>query len=175
MRWVSHIAIAGAVTALANPLLVPAAMLGATAPDWLEWVITKLNGYRLKHRGPTHYVSAWGLAVLFFSSGLDFRGVGLAFALGGLSHVLCDALTVTGVPFGPWSDRRFHLFGGRLRTGAPGEYAVTLGVVLVCALIGWQLRGISGEFSPFFPDYAGMYRDGLLDAKEWKERRLQFF
>jgi inner membrane protein len=51
----------------------------------------------------------------------DWHGLVFWFSLGGLLHVLCDALTVTGVPLGPWSDRRFHLFGGRVRTGAPLE------------------------------------------------------
>jgi inner membrane protein len=37
MRWVSHAAIAGSLAALAHPAAVPVAILGSTAPDWLEW------------------------------------------------------------------------------------------------------------------------------------------
>ena len=38
MKWVNHIAIAAATTAVFSPALVPVAVLGSTAPDWLEWL-----------------------------------------------------------------------------------------------------------------------------------------
>lgn len=41
MKWQNHILIAGALTATIDPLLAPGALLGATAPDWLEWLITR--------------------------------------------------------------------------------------------------------------------------------------
>ena len=37
MKWINHIAIAAATTAVISPPLVPLAVLGSTAPDWLEW------------------------------------------------------------------------------------------------------------------------------------------
>ena len=71
--------------------------------------------------------------LLAFALGLwDFHGMLATFAWGGLSHVLADALTVMGVPFSPHSDRRFHLFGGRLRTGELGNTALP-GVPWRCA------------------------------------------
>ena len=173
MKWTNHCLIAGAPVALVAPQLVPVAVLGATAPDWFEWVL-KGTGRRVPHRGPTHYVAGWALACVFFGLGFDWHGVGLAFAVGGLSHVLADALTVSGVPLSPLSDRKFHLFGGRLRTGAAGEYLIAWGLVLACALIGSQLRS-AGGYLPFFPDWAGRYERGEADAKEWKDNRFRLF
>ena len=49
-------AIAGATTAVVAPPMVPVALLGSTAPDWLEWVF-KAVGRRVKHRTVTHYVA----------------------------------------------------------------------------------------------------------------------
>jgi inner membrane protein len=37
------------------------------------------------------------------------------------------------VPFSPTSDARFHLFGGKLRTGNAGEYVVAGIIALLCA------------------------------------------
>jgi hypothetical protein len=96
--------------------------------------------------------------------------------VGGLSHVLADACTVMGVPFSPHSDRRFHLFGGRLRTGGSGEYGVAWGLVAVCLVIAvlFKPHGGSGWY-PFFYDWAGLYQSGVIDGYEWKQNRLKFF
>ena len=104
---------------------------GSTAPDWLEWVANAI-GKRVKHRSVTHYAAGWGIGTLVFALLWDFHNIGLAFFYGGSTHVLADALTVTGVPFAPNSDRRFHLFGGRLRTGGAGEYGIAGGCACVC-------------------------------------------
>jgi inner membrane protein len=173
MKWVSHIAIAGSISALCNPAMVPVAVLGATAPDWLEWLI-KASGQRLKHRAQTHYLAYWAGALAFALLLWDWKGILFWFSFGGLLHVLCDAFTVTGVPVGPWSDRRFHLFGGRLRTGSPAEYMVAGCIVLMCFVIGSQLQTVSGFF-PFFYDWAGLYGKGVVDAYEWKINRFRFF
>ena len=90
--------------------------------------------------------------------------------------MLADSLTVMGVPFSPHSDRRFHLFGGRLRTGAAGEYAVAWGLVAVCLMIAVLFKPHSGAgWYPFFYDWAELYQTGVIDAKEWKDNRLRFF
>lgn len=175
MKWINHLAIAGATTAIAAPALVPAALLGSTAPDWLEWVI-KATGNDIKHRGNTHIVLYW-LGGLAFALGLwDFHGLLAAFCWGGLTHVLADALTVSGVPFAPNSERRFHLFGGRLRTGESGEYGVAWGIAGVCLLVAVMFKpdGNSAWY-PFFYDWKHLYETGVIDAKEWKDNRLKFF
>jgi inner membrane protein len=85
-----------------------------------------------------------------------------AFCAGGLSHVIADALTIQGVPLGWWSDRRFHLFGGRLRTGQMGEYWVAGAFVLACIGFAAVTRNFGdSEYSPFFWDYADYYHQGL--------------
>ncbi|MDD2767187.1 MAG: hypothetical protein PHT19_00545 [Methylococcus sp.] len=72
---------AGAITATIDPILAPGALLGATAPDWLEWLITPVR--KVRHRTVTHYLVLWAAAVVFFFLVWDFRHLGLAFSLGG--------------------------------------------------------------------------------------------
>ena len=173
MKWFNHMVIAGATAAVVAPPLVPLAIIGSTAPDWLEWV-AKATGRPVPHRGPTHWLAVWAVALAFFAMLWDIHGIGAAFAWGGLSHVLADSLTVYGVPFSPLSDRRFHLAGGRLRTGGAGEYMVAWGLVAVCFLAAGQLRTPAG-YIPFFPDWAARYEAGTCTAKEWRDNRLRFF
>lgn len=175
MKWINHVAIAGSAAAVWRPELVPLAVLGSTAPDWMEWVYTAAAGKKIKHRGATHFVVSWLFGLLFGLIVWDWHGALAAFAAGGLSHVLCDALTVQGVPLGWWSDRRFHLFGGRLRTGNTGEYWVSGGFVLACFGIAMLTRHWSGSgFAPFFFDWADYYHQGIIDASEWKANRFRW-
>ena len=124
------------------------ALLGSTAPDWLEW-LSGLLGRKVKHRTTTHVVTYWVAAMLFFGLLWDFHGIGLAFAYGGFTHVFADSLTIMGVPLLPGSDRRTNLFGGRLRTGEMGEFVVAggdCGGVLLCGRQPAYARG----FLPVF-------------------------
>lgn len=173
MIWFNHSLIAGAACAVVEPRLVPVAVLGATAPDWLEKV-ANVFGARVPHRGPTHFLAAWFAAVCFALAVWDYQHVLLAFTLGGLSHILTDALTVSGVPVGPWSDRRFHLFGGRIRTGEPAEYGIALAFVGLCVLLMQLLgTGLAGGFAPFLYDWGGYYQSGLIDGSEWRTNRFR--
>ncbi|NMG17684.1 metal-dependent hydrolase [Aromatoleum bremense] len=174
MRWWSHAGTAGALAAVVDPGAVPLAMLGATAPDWLEWVGSAVAGRKIRHRTVTHVLTSWAVAALFFAAVWDFRGYGLAFAAGGICHWLQDSLTVTGVPVSWWSDRRTTLAGGRLRTGGVAEYVITAAVVVVCAAVVWA-RGPEGGYLPFFRDWPGLYRSGLVDGAEWRSHRFEFF
>jgi inner membrane protein len=174
MKWINHLAIAGATTALVSPALVPVALLGSTAPDWLEWVIRAVSGHNLKHRGVTHYVLGWIVGFAFALLLWDYHGILAAFFWGGLTHVLADSLTVSGVPFSPHSDRRFHLFGGRLRTGDAGEYGIAWGIVGVCVVLA-QFIYTSSDWYPFFYNWAGLYDQGIVDGSEWKTNRFRFF
>lgn len=171
MLWQSHVIVAGSYAALVRPDLVPVAALGATAPDWLEWVISPFVAVR--HRTVTHYVVAWTAAALFFALVIDFRGYGLAFALGGLSHVLLDALTISGVPFGPWSQHRFHLFGGKVKTGSMNEFLVVGVIVLGAAAIYFTKPKSDNEFMPFFFQWGSLYEQGIIDGIEWKANRFK--
>lgn len=75
MKWFNHIAIAAATTAVINAPLVPIAILGATAPDWLERLHKFTTGQRLRHRGPTHYVVMWILGLIAARLLYDYHGI----------------------------------------------------------------------------------------------------
>lgn len=174
MKWVNHIAIAGATCAVWKPELVPLAVLGSTAPDWLEWVLQAM-GRRVRHRTVTHYAASWLFGLGFGVFVWDYHHALTAFAAGGLSHVFCDSLTVQGVPLGWWSDRRFHLFGGRFRTGQSGEYWFSGAIVLACiGVAALTKHWDAGHYSPFFWDWADCYQQGLIDGKEWKDNRFRW-
>ena len=153
MRWVSHTLISASVTALWQPTLLPAAVLGATAPDWLEWVGRHhLPLARSIHRGKTHNLLGW---LLLTGAGLLWSspwGAHLAaFGLGGVLHWLCDALTVTGAPLTWWSQHRTTLFGGRLRQGSKTERAIAIGAALCAGLyLSQRIEHPQDAFSPFF-------------------------
>ena len=177
MRWISHTLISASVCALWQPAWVPVAVLGATAPDWLEWVGRRhLPLGRATHRGATHNLLAWAL-LLCLGWGLPTWGQPVvAFAIGGTLHWVCDALTVSGAPLTWWSQHRSTLFGGRLRQGGTTERAIAIGVVLVCALLlGWKYSSGSARFSPFFMPWRQHYQAGLLDASEWRKHRFSPF
>lgn len=175
MKWVNHVLIAGSVTAVYDVKLVPATLIGATAPDWMEWVL-KAIGRPVKHRTSTHYLTVWCLAWIagIFLTPDNMIGLMLAaFCWGGVTHILTDAMTVSGVPWSPYSTRRFHLFGGRFRTGDPVEYAISAVVVFCC--IGLMQLLPSGDFAPFFYNWSELYESGVIDAHEWRTNRFRIF
>jgi inner membrane protein len=174
VKWVNHIAIAGATCAVWRPELVPLAVLGSTAPDWLEWLL-QATGRRVRHRTVTHYAASWLFGLGFGVFVWDYHHALTAFAAGGLSHVFCDSLTVQGVPLGWWYDRRFHLFGGRFRTGQSGEYWFSGAIVLACiGVAALTQHWDASHYSPFFWDWADYYQQGLIDGKEWKDNRFRW-
>jgi inner membrane protein len=174
MRWLSHIAIAGAITAVFNPLAVPAAIAGSTAPDWLEFALRPLAGRKIQHRGVTHYLVYWIAAMLFAHFVFDWQGMLFYFAFGGFVHWFCDALTITGAPVSPWSTRKTQLFGGRLRTGSPAEYVIAFVIVFICGVVIYTKTRSDG-YIPFFTNWPGLYQDGTIDAVEWRRERFSWF
>lgn len=173
MKWISHLCVAGAACAVFNPALVPVAMIGGLAPDWLEIFQKKLQGRTGKHRSTTHYLAFWLLTSAFFLFVWDWRSVGYWFCLGGVIHWICDSLNATGVPVGWWSDRRVHLAGGRLRFGSGAEYATVIVFVALCAAAIWSRSGANG-FLPFFYQWGKYYEQGVVDGAEWRARRWDF-
>ena len=125
-------------------------MLGALAPDLdaerseikstlgllgsASGVLLSLFGIR--HRGLTHY-GLTAVLVFIISSLLGWRlgypDVGLAFGLGYLSHLLADALTLSGVPLLWPLPGNVHLLPRplRLRTGGLAEQILFLGLVVI--------------------------------------------
>jgi inner membrane protein len=181
MKWQNHIIIGASFGAVINPVVIPVAVLGSTAPDWIEYIL-KICGIKVKHRGVTHVCLYWIAAILCFWLIADYHHIGLGFSIGGFSHVIADSFTIAGVPFSPTSDARFHLFGGKLRTGNAGEYVVAFIIMCLCA--GWiYLSPTSFKnaptletsgFMPFFYDWKHEYDSGVVDGAEWKENRLKF-
>lgn len=93
------------------------ALLGSTAPDWLELpqkpTFWGTGGKRLiPHRTLTHW---WPLWVWLFISTLHMQGTLISallegFALGGLSHLVVDLPNPMGVPFAtPFASSRKSL------------------------------------------------------------------
>lgn len=174
MKWINHMLIGGSLAIAFNPIMLPIALAGSTAPDWLESLAHKFK-YPLKHRAQTHYLVIWVTACLCTFFIIDFHGIFFWFAVGGLSHILADSLTVMGIPVGWWSEKRFHLFGGRLRTGEKEEYFVSGGVMLVALLIGYGSGHLtSNTFFPFFYQWHELYQNGIIDGYEWKQNRFRF-
>jgi len=73
MTWKSHMAIATAVTMPFNPMAIPVALAGSTAPDWTEWIL-KFFGIRVQHRGATHYLYI-PLLIIAFSFIAGFKSL----------------------------------------------------------------------------------------------------
>lgn len=71
MKWVNHMLIAGTTTAVVAPALVPVALLGSTAPDWMEWV-SKGLGKPIKHRTTTHIVFVLDIGFSLWISCMGF-------------------------------------------------------------------------------------------------------
>ena len=177
MRWISHTMISASLCAVWQPALMPAAVLGATAPDWLEWLGRRhLPLAHAVHRGRTHNLLAWLLLLVLGWAGQPSSLELAAFALGGVLHWFCDALTVTGAPLTWWSQHRSTLFGGRLRQGGKTERALAWGVMLCCAaLMLLQQAGQGERFSPYVMPWQQHYQHGLLDAAEWRRHRFSPF
>jgi inner membrane protein len=169
--------IGASVCALWQPAAVPAAVLGATAPDWLEWVgRNHLPLAHAAHRGATHNLLGWVLVTaLGWTVDAPWGTHVAAFGIGGSLHWLCDSLTVTGAPLTWWSQHRSTLFGGRLRQGSQTERALAIGVAVVCGLLAWPAWDEPGEFSPYLMPWRQHYRAGLIDAAEWRRHRYSPF
>jgi len=99
--------------------------------------VTLLGG----HRGAlTHSLLAWLVASLV--AGVYFRGSMLfvTFALGYLSHLVADALTMEGVPLlWPIYRKRIRLLPALLaiRTGGAREYMATVALGVFVVLAAW--------------------------------------
>jgi len=139
VRWLSHTLIAWAVSAPFGAS--PAVLLGATAPDWLEFFLP------VRHRETTHTIIFWGLpaAIILLLLFLFSKLLGgplwhlLWWFVGGTIHWVCDAFTPSGVLLTPWARERVILLSGRIRTGEAAEYVLALGLLLFSLVFfGWS-------------------------------------
>ena len=168
MTWLTHTTFAY-LTAQILGLPPAPAILGSTAPDWGE----DLLGIK-EHRGKTHYITLW--SSLFLLTLVLYLGApnGLAktlflnlltFTLGGLSHLLLDALTVAGVPLG--LNRTRIRIGGLITTGKLSEW-IFLGLILLI-LIPVKNSGLTLGLT----NYKELLKKGVIDKREYKEHRLE--
>ncbi|MEM3401599.1 MAG: metal-dependent hydrolase [Candidatus Hadarchaeales archaeon] len=75
------------------------------------------------------------------SSSPELRWSALGVVVGCLSHLILDAMTVSGVPLLlPFSDHAFR-FPLHVKTGGMGEVAVTVGLVVVLSLLVLAVKG----------------------------------
>lgn len=178
MTWKSHIAIATAITLPFNPMLIPAAAIGSTAPDWSEWIL-KFFGITVEHRGFTHYVYI-PIFYIILSFFIDFQNIMFWFGIGYFSHWLADSLTPSGVPISQFDNHRIHIFGGKIKTGSIFEYILAFGLLFV--VIGFVkpmdefIRDKDKKsFNVYFFDYKKLYDKNIIDEKTYKENRFNLF
>lgn len=169
MKWINHTIISGSLTAIINPIAVPAAIVGGVAPDLLEKFFAVKH-----HRKETHYLVIWIAATLFTIFVYDFNGILFGLAFGGMTHILADSLSVSGVPFAPWAENKFHLMGGKVRLGSPLEYIISFSILIISCFVIYHTRA-AGHFSPFFYHWGELYDDGIIDGYEWRQHRLNIF
>jgi len=175
MTWKSHTAIAAAITLPFNPALIPAAALGATAPDWLEWIV-KFFGIRVEHRKETHYLII-PIIIIIISFFMDFRGIIFWFGIGYLTHWVADSLTITGVPIAPYARYRIHLLGGKIRTGDITEYIISFSLLLLSFIMFKPNIATANNniFNPYNMNYKELNKKKIIDNKTMLENRFKLF
>lgn len=143
MKWMTHqTAAVGMALVLHLPFEgVLASCLGAVLPDMLDQRASRLSrnpqrAFNRLHRGTTHWFG-WWLALFLGASLLPvpphWKAVALGLGFGGLSHVLLDMLTPSGVPLHPFS--RQNKFSLKLcSTGSAGEYVFLAGMIALFAV-----------------------------------------
>ena len=178
MTWQSHIAIATACTLPFNPTAIPAAAFGATAPDWIEWILS-FFGVKVQHRGATHYLYI-PILIILLSFLIDFQNLLFWFGIGYLSHWFADSLTVSGVPISQFDNHRIHLFGGKITTGSLTEYVFAFGFLFLVVSLVKPIEKLKNEdlnnyYNVYFNDYGELYEQKIIDERTYKENRFNFF
>ena len=175
-------AIATAVTIPFNPMAIPIALAGSTAPDWSEWIL-KFFGIRVQHRGATHYLYI-PLLIIAFSFFLDYKSLIFWFGIGYLTHWIADSFTISGVPLSQFDKHKIHLFGGKLRTGQPTEYLIAYSILGVSILLSsnnlsslslFQKDDSAITFQKFNINYSDLHEKKIIDNKEMIDNRFKFF
>ncbi len=150
MTWISHIAV-GTATAKFFGFNYYLAAFGSILPDLAE----RLLPGKVAHRGLTHSLALWSITLFLTWNQPQMRAVILGVCVG---HLLMDSLTVTGVPVFDENSKSLTLFGGKIRTGKPGEYIIAGLIALVAfVLIGYSPFASIGAKAT---DLAGIERAG---------------
>jgi len=160
MRWMTHqVAGVGAVLMLDGPLLsLGGVIIGSTLPDVLDKTIASFStnpqaAFNKIHRGTTHWFGWWVLAYFLALSNvtpMPIRPFVFGLALGGLVHVIFDAITPMGVPLLPWS-RKGRISLNLVSTGGVMEYVLLVSMCVFLYMVKGEqflsaIRGIVRKF-----------------------------
>lgn len=111
---------------------------GSTAPDWLEIRIGPAT--LIPHRTVTHWLLPWlglvGLSAVWLSDAPLLSALLFGFSVGGLSHVIGDAGTPSGVPV--WHPAKRHsmqLWDGGTSEFWPVLFAWVIAAFLIRSLV----------------------------------------
>jgi len=179
MTWKSHIAIASAVIIPFEPQLLIVAVAGATAPDWIEYVL-KFFGIKVKHRGATHYLYI-PLLIVAFSFLFDFKNILFWFGIAYFTHWIADSLTISGVPISQFDNNKVHFFGGKIKTGEPIEYIISFSLLAFSLLVFNPMSNYFKsndeimKFNVYYINYEDLYDKRIIDEKEYKDKRFKLF
>ena len=101
------------------------ALIGAAIPD---------IDVKFKHRKLLHNVWVLALIILIgISTRVMSPAIAISLSIGFLSHLIIDALTVTGIrPFWPMNKPHFR---GPFKTGGVTEYVIAFGVIVAIAYL----------------------------------------
>lgn len=120
MKWINHNIFSASVAAMTG--LPPAGIAVVTAfsvvPDLVEFRI-------FKHRGWSH--GWWVYAFLAFALSAVMPSLSAYIfyaAFGAMLHLICDALTMMGIPVAPFSDKKIAM--KLFKTGDLLEYLLCL-------------------------------------------------
>lgn len=132
MKWFSHKTV-GAGAAILGGIPFPGIIVvtvSTVIPDLIEAGI-------MKHRGWSHGWWVWtALAALALILYPDYRFYILCAFAGIILHLVCDALTITGVPAVPFSDAKLAL--RFFRTGSAAEYVAVATFVAIVFYLSFK-------------------------------------
>ncbi len=120
MKWINHKILGASASVIAGlpPLAVIIVTASSVLPDFMELRIFKHRGW--SHAWWLHVILIAMLAMILPSTTPYVFYVAFGIAL----HLICDSLTMTGIPATPFSDKRiaFKLF----KTGEIIEYVIAM-------------------------------------------------
>jgi inner membrane protein len=118
--------------------------------SWVGHQIVKAITSFIPHRGFTHWLITWLALSVIVTVGFTFLAtfierpvqsaliIGVAFAVGYVSHIFADTCTMSGVAiFAPFVSRSFHALPRpvRIRTGTPYEMIILIILLVLCAIV----------------------------------------
>lgn len=143
MRWITHQtgAIAAGLSLSLSQVSIIAAIAGSVFPDVMDQCISKFGTtpktrqkiFNRIHRGSTHWFGWWIILFLFALTYLPAlaKDVIAGFMLGGISHILLDMLTPSGIPLLPFSHKN-KVSLNLCVTGHLSEYGFLAFLISLC-------------------------------------------